>query len=275
MRRPVSRKVLALLVLVFFAVFFLLPLYWMITGSFKTQTGIMSTPPEWFPADATLQNYRNLFSQKPALFWLLNSVIVAGGACLLATLTSATAGYVFGKRRFPGRTVLFWAVIITMMLPRQGTLVPLYILMSRLGWTETYRGLVAPYICFPFGIFLVKQFMQQIPNDLIAAARIDGAGEWGVFRHVVLPMSKPALGAVAIFSFVGTWNQYLWQLVMTNDERNYTLPVGVAKLAIRGYEIDVGISMAGATLAFLPMLVVFIFFQRYFVSGISMGALKG
>ncbi|MFH0962504.1 MAG: carbohydrate ABC transporter permease [Planctomycetota bacterium] len=269
------KRAVALLCLCVFGVLFLLPLYWMITGSFKSQTGIMSTPPEWFPSHPTLRNYLKLLRERPALVWLANSLLVSSVVCVLATLTSATAGYVFGKKDFPGKTFLFWTVIVTMMLPRQGTLIPLYILTSRLGWTQTYRGLIAPFIAFPFGIFLVKQFMQQIPNDLIAAARIDGAGEWGVFRHVILPMARPAMGAVAIFSFVGAWNEYLWQLVMTDEQRWYTLPVGVTKLTTLGFEYDVGVSMAGATLAFLPMLIVFILFQRHFVSGISVGALKG
>lgn len=275
MRSATPGRSAALVVLCVFGVLFLLPLYWMVIGSFKTQTGIMSIPPEWWPSTPTLRNYRKLFLDNPALRWMLNSTVVATAVAALATFTSATAGYVFGKRRFPGKTVLFWTIIITMMLPRQGTLVPLYILMSKLGWTETYQGLIAPYACFPFGIFLVKQFMQQIPDDIISAARIDGANEWGVFRHVILPMCKPAMGAVAIFSFVGAWNQYLWQLVMTNESTSYTLPIGVAKLTVLGSEVDVGVSMAGATVAFLPMLVVFVFFQRYFVKGISVGAIKG
>ena len=275
MTRPTTRKALTFVFLCAFGVLFLLPLYWMVIGSFKSQTGIMRIPPEWWPSNPTLRNYRKLFLDNPTLRWFLNSMIVATVTAVLATLTSATAGYVFGKRRFPGKTVLFWTVIITMMLPRQGTLVPLYILMSKLGWHETYQGLIAPYVCFPFGIFLVKQFMQQIPNDLIAAARIDGAGEWGVFRHVIMPMAKPALGAVAIFSFVGVWNEYLWQLVMTNEKTWYTLPVGVAKLTVLGSEVDIGVSMAGATVAFVPMLVVFVLFQRHFIKGISVGAIKG
>jgi len=265
-----------ILMLFLLALASLMPLYWMITGSFKLQSNAMKVPPEWFPVSPTLENYRKLlFANTPTFQWFLNSVIVASGVAFFAVLTSLLAGYAFGKKEFPGKTVLFWSLIVTMMMPKQISLIPLYILMQKLKWFNTYQGMIAPYIAYPFGIFLIKQFMQSIPNDLIDAARIDGASEIGLFRHVIVPLTKPAIGALAIFAFVAGWNDYIWQLLMITRRKMLTLPVGVSKLTATLDRYDLGLAMAGATFAFVPMLIVFIIFQDYFVKGITVGAVKG
>jgi multiple sugar transport system permease protein len=262
----------------------ILPLYWMTTGSLKLQSDAMKTPPEWFPESPTVANYEKLFGgqeggawsgKRPASRWLVNSLLVAVSISVSAVFTSALAGYALGKLSFPGRRIAFWLVVATMMLPRQVSLIPLYLMVVGLDWMDSYPGLIAPFLCYPFGIFLVRQFMLQVPDELLAAARIDGAGPWRIFWHIVLPMSRPALGAVAIFSFMGAWNEYLWQLIVTNRPEMYTLPVGVSKLVTTLSQFDLGLAMAGATVAFLPMLAVFVLFQRYFVQGVSVGALKG
>jgi multiple sugar transport system permease protein len=266
----------ALILLTLAAVLSLMPLYWMITGSLKLQQNAITTPPEIWPHAPTLANYQRLFfGSKPVLRWFANSLITASGISLGAVVTSAMAGYAFGKKEFPGKQVLFWLIVMTVTLPREVSLVPLAILMRELHWYDSYQGLIAPSIAYPFGIFLIRQFVQNVPNDLIDAARIDGAGELGVFRHIVVPLIRPAIGAVAIFAFVGGWNEYLWQLIIVNRESMLTLPVGVSKLvsSLAGY--DLGVAMAGATFAFLPMLIVFLAFQGYFVKGITMGAVKG
>jgi multiple sugar transport system permease protein len=267
---------LGLLFLLFLALASLMPLYWMITGSFKIQSDAMSVPPELFPQNPTLENYDNLlFRNSPTFHWFLNSAIVASGTSFLAVITSLLAGYAFGKKNFPGKTVLFWLLIVTMMMPKQISLIPLYILMQKLKWFNTYQGMIAPSIAYPFGIFLIKQFMQSIPNDLLDAARIDGASEIGIFRYVVVPLTKPAIGALAIFAFVAGWNNYIWQLLMITKRQMYTLPVGVSTLTHSLGRYDLGLAMAGATFAFVPMLIVFLVFQDYFVKGITVGALKG
>ncbi len=171
--------------------------------------------------------------------------------------------------------MLFWLLVLTVTLPREISLVPLAVMMRQLKWFDTYQGLVAPFIAYPFGIFLVRQFMQNIPEDLIDAASIDGAGELGVFFRIIVPLARPAIAAVAIFSFIGGWNEYLWQLIIINSERMLTLPVGVSKLVSSLTSYDLGLAMAGATFAFMPMLLIFLLFQNYFVKGITMGALKG
>lgn len=253
----------------------LMPLYWMITGSFKIQYDSMSYPPRMFPTNPTLKNWHSLLVGRFTLRWLLNSLIVAGAISGLSVLTSTLAGYAFGKKRFPGQTGLFWALLLTMMLPRQVSLIPLFIMMKDLKWFDTYQAMIVPYIAYPFGIFLVKQFVQGIPNDLIDAARIDGASELQLFWRVILPLTKPAVGAVAIFAFMFGWNDYLWQLVVINKDAMTTLPIGISKLVAGWASVDIGLGMAGATLAFIPMFLVFIFFQDYFVKGITMGAVKG
>jgi multiple sugar transport system permease protein len=267
---------LAVLVAFLVALASLLPLYWMIVGSFKIQTNAMSVPPEFWPYAPTIQNWSKLlFGESPTWLWLLNSLVVAMGSATCAVLTSALAGYVFGKKVFPGKTFLFWLVIITMMLPKQISLIPLFLLMRNLKWINSYQGLIAPAIAYPFGIFLIKQYMPTIPNGLMDAARIDGAAEIQIFSRIILPLAKPAVGALAIFSFVNAWNDYLWQLIMTNDRAMFTLPVGVSKLISQLSNYDLGLAMAGATFAFLPMLIVFLVFQDYFVKGITMGSIKG
>lgn len=267
---------LGLLILLLLALASLMPLYWMITGSFKIQSDAMRIPPEWFPANPTLENYRKLLlANTPTFRWFINSLIVASGVAFSAVLTSLLAGYAFGKKEFPGRTILFWTLILTMMLPKQISLIPLYILMQKLKWFNTYQGMIAPYVAYPFGIFLMRQFMQSIPDDLLDAARIDGASEIGLFRHVIVPLSKPAVGALAIFAFVAGWNDYIWQLLMITKRNMLTLPVGVSKLTAGLDHYDLGLAMAGATFAFIPMLIVFLIFQNHFVKGITVGAVKG
>lgn len=269
-----SRAVGLALVLLFTALA-LMPLYWMITGSFKVLSDTMKMPPEWFPASPTLANYRNLFTNSPALRWLFNSIWVAGAAAVAAIGTSSLAGYAFGKKTFPGKKALFWLLLMTMMLPNEVMLIPRYLIISDLGWINTYRGLIVPFIAYPFGVFLVKQYMQSIPNELLDAARIDGAGEMRTFLRIVVPMAKPAIGAVGIFAFVAVWNEYLWQLVVTDHNEMLTLPVAVSRLIHGVGTINLGLAMAGGTVAFVPMLLFFLLFQRFFVTGISVGALKG
>ena len=262
---------LGLLALFLLALASLMPLYWMITGSFKIQSDAIQIPPEWFPAAPTLENYRKLlFATTPTFRWFLNSLVVASGVAFFAVLTSLLAGYAFGKKEFPGKTVLFWLLILTMMLPKQISLIPLYILMQKFKWFNSYQGMIAPYIAYPFGIFLVKQFMQSIPNDLLDAARIDGASEIGLFRHVIVPLTKPAVGALAIFAFVAGWNDYIWQLLMITRRKMLTLPVGVSKLTAGLDRYDLGLAMAGATFAFVPMLIIFLVFKMPAVVGFNL-----
>ena len=258
------------------AILSLIPLYWMIISSFKIQKIAIAYPPQWFPVNPTLDNWERLLVGRPSVRWLFNSFVVASGVALGAVTTSVMAGYAFGKKVFPGRDIIFWAFLITMMVPRQAFLVPMFILIKNLGWFDTYQAMIAPFLAYPFGIFLIRQYMKSLPDELIQAATVDGANELQLFWHVVLPLSRPVIGAVAIFAFMAGWNDYIWQLVVINNDTMMTLPVGVSKLAASGVgTADIGLSMAGATFAFIPMLIIFLVFQRYFIKGITVGSLKG
>lgn len=258
------------------AIILLLPIIWMVLGSFKIQRVALAYPPEFIPQNPVFDNWLRLLVDRPSLRWMLNSFIVAGGISLFGVITSTCAGYAFGKKKFPGSTVLFWLILMTMMLPRQIYMIPLFVLMKNLDWFNSYQGMIAPYLVYPFGIFLMRQFMQSLPDELLEAGKMDGASELQLFWSIVIPLSRPAIGAIAIFAFMAGWNDYLWQLVITTDEQWLTLPVGVSKLTASGVgSIDIGVGMAGATFAFIPMLLIFLMFQQYFIKGITVGALKG
>ena len=258
------------------AILSLVPLYWMIIGSFKSESAALAQPPQWFPANPILDNWELLLSGRPSLRWMLNSFIVAGGISLGAVTTSVMAGYAFGKKVFPGRDILFWTFLVTMMVPRDAFLVPMFILIRDLQWFNTYQAMIVPFLAYPFGIFLIRQYMRSLPDELLQAATVDGASELQLFWYVVVPLSRPVIGAVAIFAFMAGWNDYVWQLVVVNSDVMTTLPVGVSKLAAAGQGLSrIGLGMAGATFAFIPMLVIFMAFQSFFIKGITVGSLKG
>lgn len=287
----ISRRVLekttrlaGILFLLVFALTFLLPLYWMFTGSFKLQAVTMAIPPELFPSNPTLENWSRLFTGPwPVWRWVLNSVTVSLLTVVLVLLVSSLTGYGFGKKKFPGSNTLFFILLMTMFLPNQVMLIPLFLLVKGLHLTSTiwgtYFAMAMPMIASPFGIFLVKQFCSTIPDELIDAARIDGASEWRVFTDIVLPLIKPALAALAIFTFNQSWNYFMWHMVLAADKFQYTVPVGVSIIsrtpAFGKMITDIGLTMAGGSFGALFMIAFFIAFQQYFIRGITFGALKG
>lgn len=266
-------KVLTNIVLVLLAVFFIFPLYWIVTGSFKDRIAVNASPPVWFPTQPTLDNYIRLF-ENPALRWLGNTVFMAVVAMALTCITAAMAGYVLAKKRFPGRKLIFSIMICAMALPKQVIVIPLAQEMKLLHLSDTLWAVILPTVGWPFGVFLMKQFSETIPNEILEAARVDGAGELKTFFSVVFPMIKPGIGALAIFTFVNTWNDYFLQLVMLTSKEKWTLPLAIANLQGE-MSSDFGLIMAGAALAAIPIIVVFIAFQKYFTQGIAMGAVKG
>ena len=266
-------KVLTVVFLVLLASFFIFPLYWIITGSFKDAATINAPNPQWFPLNPTLENYAKLFKE-PAFQWLFNIIIICVGALVLTCLTASLAGYALAKKRFYGRGILFTIIICAMALPKQVIVIPLLQEMSMIGLHDTLLAVILPTVGWPFGVFLMKQFAETIPTEILEAARVDGAGELRTFFSVVFPMIKPGIGALAIFTFVNTWNDYFMQLIMLNSREMWTLPEGIARLQGE-MSSDFGLIMAGATLAAVPIVAVFIAFQKYFTQGISMGAVKG
>lgn len=280
LRRLNLSYAVALAILTMIAILFLFPLYWMVTGSFKLQLAAVSTPPDLFPIRPTFENWRNLFgADLPVLRWFANSLIVAGATTALSLLLASLSGYSFGKKRFRGATMLFWLMLATMMLPSQVILIPLYIVVRQLHLYNTYWGMILPMVASPFGVFLIKQFMATIPNEILDAARMDGVSEWGMYWRIIIPLSGAGLAALGIFTFSNTWNNFMWQLLMANDLRMFTLPVGVSAMSKTAVGdraiIDIGLLMAGGTFGALPMILFFLVFQRYFVKGITFGAVKG
>ena len=251
------------------------PLYWLFVTALTPTTFAIKTPPDLFPLHSSLSNFQRLFSDASDYWsWMQNSLFVATCITLFHVFFDTLAGYTFAKKRFPGRNLLFWVIIATMMVPAYVTIVPLYIVTHDAHLLNTLWAVILPGTASVFGIFMMRQYIQTLPSELLDAARIDGCGELRAFWHVVLPLCRPAIGALAIFTFVQHWNDYLWPLIVLNSSSAYTLPVGVASLQGE-FGTDFGIIFAGAALAALPMIIFFMLFQRSFLQGVRMGALKG
>ncbi len=272
-RKRTPYRIVSAVIMALLAIFFVFPLYWIFTGSVKTAAAINAPAPQWFPMEPTMTNYNKLFSN-PALLWLFNTIFIAVVAMAITCLTSAMAGYVLAKKRFYGRALLFTLIVCAMALPKQVILIPLLREMSALRLHDTLWAVILPTVGWPFGVFLMKQFSEGIPTEMLEAARIDGSGEARTFVSIVLPMVKPGIGALAIFTFITVWNDYFMQLIMLNSNTKLTISLGLAQLQAE-MATDFGLIMAGASVAAIPILTVFICFQKYFTQGITMGAVKG
>ena len=307
MRERIYRyaSVVAVVILAFLFAF---PLYWIITGSFKTGAEINSPKPIWIPSEWDLGNYERLMTKRTApLFnleiplykitlggyalkfgglkitgpiipaairWLINTVFMSVASMLLTCLTAAMAGYVLAKKRFFGKSIIFTLVVCAMALPKQVILIPLVREMNALGLYDKIWAVIFPIVGWPFGVFLLKQFAEGIPTEMVEACRIDGASEWRTFTDVMFPMIKPGVGACAIFTFINSWNDYFMQLIMLVSTSNLTISLGIATMQGES-STDYGLLMAGAALASVPIIIVFLIFQKYFTKGITMGAVKG
>jgi multiple sugar transport system permease protein len=252
------------------------PFYWMLVTSFKIRQEVLRYPPTWWPERFTWANWQSLDDLRIGSFatFFRNSLFVAGVITILTLLVSAMAGYVFAKLPFPGRDRLFWVVLSMMMIPFTVSIIPSYALMVRFGWIDSYLALIVPIIFNPFGIFLMRQFMQSLPGDLLDAARMDGASEFRVFFQVVVPLSQAALAALGILTFLSQWDNFLWPLVILQSPDNYTVPIALAWFRGR-LGTDVGPTAAASILAVLPVIVVYAFAQRKVVEGIALTGLKG
>ena len=255
-------------------VIFVFPFYWIMTGAFKSQGDAIKIPPQWWPEAPTLENFEKLLIQNPAGQWLLNSILIAGLTTLAVCLTSSLAGYVLAKKRFYGQKMLFSIFIMAMALPKQVIIVPLVRMISFLNMHDSMMAVILPLIGWPFGVFLMKQFSENVPKELLESAKIDGCNELRTFSNIVLPIVKPGVASLAIFTFINTWNDYFMQLVMLSSRDNLTISLGVATLQAE-LSTNYGLIMAGAALAAVPIVTVFLVFQKSFTQGITMGAVKG
>ncbi len=298
-------RIFAMVLVIILALLFTFPLYWIITGSFKTNKEVNSTTPVWWPIKWTVERFKALLSKQKAplwevyipfsqyfssdgqlrdlwegptvpaaIRWELNTIWMAVAAMLLTCFSSALAGYSLAKKRFIGRGLIFSLIVAAMALPKQVILIPLIREMSSLKLYNTMSAVVYPIVGWPFGVFLIRQFAEGIPGEIMEAARIDGASELKTFTQVAFPMIKPGVGALAIFTFINSWNDYFMQLIMLSSTKNLTISLGIAKMQAEN-ATNFGLIMAGAAVAAVPIIIVFIIFQKYFTKGITMGAVKG
>ena len=251
-----------------------MPFLWMVTSSFKDKTQIFIFPPQWIPRPFVWQNYVGAWNAIPLGRFYLNSFFVASVVTVGQALVCSMAAYVFARLQFPGRDVIFLLFLGTMMLPRQITLIPRFIIMKNLGWIDTYQALIIPFLAWPLGTFLLRQSFLDIPTDLEDAARMDGCSRFRILFQIVLPLSKPALATVAVFSFMNHWNTFLWPLIVIQTRDKLTLQVGLSMLRSElGTEWPT--LMAASVLSALPTIIVYFFAQRQFVAGITLTGLKG
>jgi multiple sugar transport system permease protein len=251
-----------------------IPFVWMILSSFKTTREIRQAPSRWIPDEPTLQNYRDLFDRLDFPRYFFNSTFVASAVTAGNLLFCSMLGYALAKLEFPGKRALFAVVLATLMVPGVVTLVPLFVLVSNFNLTNTHAGLILPTVAGAFGVFLMRQFMLGIPDDLLDAARVDGAGEYRIFFRVVLPLCGPALATLGVLTFLTSWNNFLWPSVVASSEDMYTLPVALALFSIGQQESNVALQMAGATVVVLPVVLLFFATQRYVIQGIATTGLK-
>ncbi len=261
----------ALLVL---ALVSLAPLAWMVSVSFMPSGQASQFPPPLLSAQLTTGNYRVLFARTGMAGNFLNSLGMSVGITLGSLLFNTLAGYAFAKLRFAGRERVFQGLLAALVIPAQVAMLPLFLLMKQLGLVNTWGGVVVPALASVFGIFLVRQYARSIPDELLEAARIDGAGEARIFFQIVLPMLKPVLVTLAIFTFMGAWNDFMWPLIVLTDQEHYTLPVALASLS-REHIMDVEMMMAGAVITVVPVLLLFLLLQRYYIQGLLLGGVKG
>jgi multiple sugar transport system permease protein len=252
----------------------LAPFLWMLLGSLKPEAELQRVPPTWWPEAPSLDNYRQLFDRLDFPRFFTNSTFVAVAVTVGNLVFCSMVGYALAKLDFAGKRLLFALVLGMLMVPGVVTFVPLFVLVSNLGLVNTYPGLILPYLVTPLGVFLMRQFISGLPDELLEAARIDGAGEWRIFARVILPLCGPALATLGILTFLSSWNNFLWPLVVAQSEDKYTLPVALALYSVGQNATRYGLLLAGSVVVIVPVIALFVALQRYFVQGIATTGIK-
>ncbi|AGB41262.1 ABC-type sugar transport system, permease component [Halobacteroides halobius DSM 5150] len=270
------RKFLVSSITILFAVIWLVPLVWMLSTSLKPESQVVSWPINLIPENFSLKNYSQLLLGKdvPVFRWFFNSTVVATMTTIIVLFIDALAAYAYARMKFKGRDTIFWILMATMMIPPTTNLIPNYIMMDKFGWINTYNAMIFPRTASVFGVFLLRQFFIGLPKDLEDAARIDGCNQFQTFYKIILPLTKPALIVLGIFTFRGSWNSFLWPLIVTNSEKIRPLTPALSLLQ-DNYATQYGKLMAGAFISAIPVIIIFFFVQRYFVQGISLTGMKG
>lgn len=250
------------------------PYLYIFSSSFKETYTLISIPPQLIPEKFAWDNYRYILNELPFSLWFFNTILVAVLVTVGTVLIDALAAYAFAKKEFWGRDLLFGLMLATIMIPGALLLIPAFLITNELGLLNSYGGLIIPALANVLGVFLLRQFMQTIPEELEHAARIDGCSDFGVFGRIIMPLSAPALATLSIVVFTSQWNNLVWPLVVLNNKKLYTLPLGLALLRSE-FQVNYGITSAAAFLSVVPLVIVFIFLQRYFLEGLTVGAVKG
>ena len=256
------------------AVLMFFPFGWMASTAIKSESQIFAWPPQWIPIPAHFENFAKMWGVAAFANYFLNSLIVAGIGTIVVLFFCSLAGFAFAKYEFPARNIIFMILLTTLMIPAQVTLIPVFLIVKGLGWLNSYPGLIVPGLANVFALFLMRQFMQTIPNDLLDAARIDGCSEFRIYRQIVLPLCKPIIATLGIFVFMGYWNNLFWPLIIISQDKMKTLQLGLSLLKTGYGTTRWNILMAGAALGSVPMIIVFLFLQRYFIQGITLTGLK-
>lgn len=270
-----KEKIIIYVILICGAIISIGPFYWLVTTAFKLPEEVIVTPPTLFPLSPTLENFKQVLTMKNISFSRMytNSLLVGGVKTLLIIFVASLLGYILGKFKFPGRDAIFILILMVMMVPPQVILIPMFILIKKLDWINSYRGLIIPGLLSPYAIFLLRQYMHNIPNELLYAARIDGCSEFGIYWRIVLPLIIPALAAVGIIKFMWEWEVLLWPLVVAQSPDMFTIPVGISFLCTTHW-VKYELVMAANTLAAIPMMIIFIILQKHIVEGITLTGLK-
>ncbi|WP_028784423.1 carbohydrate ABC transporter permease [Thalassobacillus devorans] len=271
-KRSKPEKALVIFLLIAGGVLVSIPFLWMISSSFKPENEVLAIPPTIIPDNPTIENYIKLFTSMNFAVYLRNTIIIVLFS-FLGLLFNAMAGYGFAKYHFKGREKIFYLVLATMMIPGQVTMIPVYLILNAMGLTNTMAGIILPGLAVAFSIFLFRQFMATIPDDLLEAARLDGAGEFYIFFRLITPIAKPIFAVQGILTFIAGWNSFLWPLIIANDESLYTLSVGLSLLQGQ-YANNFALQMAGAAFMVIPIIIIFSFFQKYIVEGFTMSGIK-
>ena len=272
------KKIITYVLLIFSGAIFLFPLLWSFVSSIKPENDIVSYPPIWIPKNITFDNYIQVLAKYPFLKWGLNSIIVTVGSTVLVLVLSSLASYAFGRLQFKGKKIWFTLVVSMLLIPMQAYIVPLFFMMSTINLLNSYSSIILVAGANVTSVFILTSFFKGIPNELEEASRIDGCNEFTIFSKIMLPLAKPALSTVAILTFISNWNNFLWPLITIRDNALKTLPVGIAQFmggAGSNAQFQYGTSLAGACMAIIPTVIVFLSLQRYFVEGIASSGIKG
>jgi alpha-1,4-digalacturonate transport system permease protein len=269
-----GRLITRYIAFLFFTFIFLFPVVWVLLSSFKTQTELFTYPLTFLPEQPTLENYARAFRSGNFGLYFKNSAFVAVVSTAITILINTMAGYALSKYIFRGRDVIFFIMIATLMIPLQVIMIPIFLLEKNLGLLNTLWGIIIPPAATPTGVFLTRQYMMTLPNSLIESARIDGGGEWFIFARIILPLAKPIVATLAIFSFMWRWNDFLWPFIVISRQKKYTIQLALSNF-VGQYDVDWSSLLSMTVIAIIPMVLVFLFFQKYFIKGLTAGGVKG